>query len=410
MSDTSSFRIAIRKFGPFESAIGKEWSSFAEASGVTLALESEALDLNPLYESLFTRGGLKDGTWDIAFLPTDWLAEAVDEGAVLDLAPYIRRDPLPDYPDGWTPSLTRFQHWDDAVYGIPYHDGPECFIYRRDLFEDPAEQQSFQQRFGYPLAAPRTWTQFYDIARFFTRPEQNLYGTVFAAYPDGHNTVYDFCIHLWSRGGQLVDETGAVTLDTPRAREALDFYRAIVADRGATHPEPQTIDSVKSGELFTAGKVAMMVNWFGFAAVCEQPDSPVKGKIAIAELPTAEGVDSVSLSVYWTLQIAAGSRHKDEAYAFLRHACTPAMDKLVTMEGAIGCRLSTWRDPEVNATIPFYHRLVDLTPGARTLPRSRHFPQLAHIVDDLVQQALATDTPTEQLLREAQDQAAGIRL
>jgi multiple sugar transport system substrate-binding protein len=154
----------------------------------------------------------------------------------------------------------------------------------------------------------------------------------------------------------------------------------------------------------------MMVNWFGFAAVCEQPDSPIKGNVAIAELPTAARGESVSLSVYWTLQIAAGSRHKEEAYAFLRHVCTPAMDKLVTLEGAIGCRLSTWLDPEVNAIIPFYHRLVDLTPGARTLPRSRHFPRLAHIVDDLMQAALSSETPTAQLLRAAQTQAAGIRL
>ena len=223
MSDTSTFRIAIRKFGPFESAIQKEWSSVAGVSGTKLALEREALDLTPLREALCSRSGLKDGAWDIACLPTDWLAEAVEEGAVLDLAPYMRRDPLPDYPDGWTPSLTRFQHWDDAVYGIPYHDGPECFVYRRDLFEDPNEQQSFQQRFGYALAAPRTWSQFYDIARFFTRPEQNLYGTLFAAYPDGHNTVYDFCIHLWSRGGDLVAGEGVVTLDTPQAAAAIDF-------------------------------------------------------------------------------------------------------------------------------------------------------------------------------------------
>ena len=41
------------------------------------------------------------------------------------------------------------------------------------------------------------------------------------------------------------------------------------------------------------------------------------------------------------------------------------------MAGGIGCRQSTRQDPEVNAAIPFPHRLADLTPGARTLPRSR---------------------------------------
>ena len=414
MRSESTFRIAIRKFGPFESAIEKIWRSFQETTGSALTLDAEALDLNPLYESLFTHGGLKDGTWDVAFIVTDWLAEAVEEGALLDLAPYMRSAPPPDYPHGWTPTLTQFQHFGDAVYGLPYHDGPECFIYRRDLFEDEGEQRAFEQRFRYRLAPPRSWEQFYDLARFFTRPERDLYGTVFAAFPDGHNSVYDFCLQLWSRCGDLADSSGAVTLDTPQAVAALDFYRGIVGDRTASYPEPETIDSVRSGELFNQGKVAMMVNWFGFAAACEQPDSPVKGKVAIAELPSGslmvEEATSVSLSVYWTLAIGSSSRHKDEAYAFLRHACSPEMDKLTTLEGAIGCRLSTWSDPEVNTAIPFYHRLADLTPGARTLPRSRHFPVLAHVIDEMVQQAISGSETSGELTRQAQAKAAHIRL
>ena len=107
MSD--ALRVAIRKFGPFESAIAKQYADFQAATGCPLRLEPVALDLNPLFETLFTRGGLKDGTWDIAFIVTDWIAEAVAEGALLDLAPRMRAQPVPDYPAGWAPSLTRFQ-------------------------------------------------------------------------------------------------------------------------------------------------------------------------------------------------------------------------------------------------------------------------------------------------------------
>ncbi|MDP9381181.1 MAG: sugar ABC transporter substrate-binding protein, partial [Chloroflexota bacterium] len=77
MSSLESFRIAVRKFGPFESAIARIWQSYQQTNAVTLTLEADALDLNPLYDTLLARGGLKDGTWDVAFLPTDWLPEAV---------------------------------------------------------------------------------------------------------------------------------------------------------------------------------------------------------------------------------------------------------------------------------------------------------------------------------------------
>jgi multiple sugar transport system substrate-binding protein len=407
---TEKLRIAVRKFGPFESAIQKQYASFQAASGCPLELEIASLDLGPLYETMFTNGGLAGGAWDIGFVVTDWVAEAVQAGALLDLAPLHRAAPFPDYPHGWSPAMTRFQQFGDSFYGIPYHDGPECFIYRADLFENPAEQAAFQARCGYPLAPPRTWAQFEEIARFFNRPKQGLYGTVFAAFPDGHNTVYDFCLQLWSRGGELTDAQGAVALDTPAAVAALDFYRRMVNDRSSTPPGLEEIDSVKSGLMFAEGKVAMMVNWFGFAAMCQLPEFPVKDKVAIAPLPAGEQARSASLNVYWLLSIGAGSRHQAEAAAFLRHACTPAMDKLTTLEGAIGTRLSTWSDPEVNAAIPFYHRLAELHEYTRELPRSRALPQLVHVIDRAVQQAIAGAEPSEQILRRAQAEAAGIRL
>ncbi|MBA2596914.1 MAG: extracellular solute-binding protein [Chloroflexota bacterium] len=407
---SETFRVAIRRFGPFESAIQKQWVDFQRETGCPLHLEWESLDLNPLVDSLFTQGGLEDGTWDIAFVVTDWLADAVHEGLLRDLAPAMRADPVPDYPAGWVPVLTGMQQFGDAVYGLPYHDGPECLVYRTDLFADAAEQQAFVARFGYPLDVPRTWEHFEDIARFFTRPADGLYGTVFAAFPDGHNTVYDFCLQLWSRGGELTDATGRPTLATPRAIAALDFYRRMVNDRSVTPPGLEAVDSVKSGELFASGAVAMMVNWFGFAAVCEQPGCPVKGKTAVTTLPSAEGMPPASFIVYWLLAVAAGSPHPDQAYAFARHCCTPAMDKLATLAGAIGCRLSTWSDSEVNALIPFYSELARLHEGTRTLPRSRALPAFIHIIDEAVQAAIAGPEPTATILTRAQERAVVLQL
>lgn len=403
-------RIAIRKFPPFESAIKKQFEDFQAATGCQLELDAISLDLNPLVDTLFTNDGLKDGTWDIAFIVTDWIADAVADGDLLDLAPFMADQPIADYPAGWTPVLTTTQQFGDAIYGLPYHDGPECFIYRKDWFDDPAEQQAFAALYGYPLAVPRTWQQFEEIARFFTRPDENRFGTIFAAYPDGHNTFYDFCLQLWTRGGELTTPDGVPDLHTRESISGLNFYRRMVNDRSTTPPGLHSIDSVKSGELFASGSIAMMVNWFGFAAVCEQPDSAVKGKVAVAPLPTGQEGTNATLLVYWMLCVASGSEHPEEAYRFIRHCMQPEMDKLTTLEGGIGCRLSTWSDPEVNATIPFYHQLASLHASTRVLPRSRQLPELVHIVDQAVQQAVSCDDPTEQILRHAQDAAAQLRL
>lgn len=407
---SEQLRVAVRKFGPFEAAIRAQFADFQQASGCSLDLDSVALDLNPLAETLFVQGGLRDGTWDIAFLATDWIADAVASGSLLDLTPRMREEPVPDYPAGWVPSLTRFQQFGEAVYGLPYHDGPECLIYRHDLFADPTEQAAFAAAYGRPLRVPDTWDAFEQVARFFTRPAEDRYGTIFAAFPDGHNTVYDFCLQLWSRGGELADATGQPTIDTPAAIAALDFYRRLIGDRAVTPPHLETVDSVQSGERFAAGKIAMMVNWFGFAAVCEQPDSAIRGLVDVAPIPAGPGGTGASLNVYWLLAIGAGSRHPDAAYAFLRHVCTPAMDKLATLAGCIGCRRSTWDDPEVATAIPFMPRLAALHEQTRELPRSADLPRLSHIIDEVVQRAILGDEPTATILRDAQTAAAGIRL
>ena len=409
MGDT--FRVAVRKFTPFEVAIRQQWDDFRAESGTTLALEAVPLDLNPLAETLFAEGGLRDGTWDVAFVVTDWLAEAVAAGALADLGPMLRSDPLIDYPDGWSPSLTGMQRFGDGVVGLPYHDGPECLVYRTDRFADPAEQRAFRARFGYDLAVPTTWPQFEDVARHFTRPEAGEWGTIFAAYPDGHNSVYDFCLHVWSRGGEL-ERDGVPTLDTPQAVAGLDFLRRAIGDRGMTPPGQEAIDSVAAGQRFAAGGVAMMVNWFGFAAVCEQPGCAVKGRVGVAPVPAGDGAGGRrgSLNVYWLLAVAAGSRHADIATAFVRHCATPEMDLLTTMAGGIGCRRSTWDDPEVNALIPFARDLRTLHAEARTLPRSAALPSLVRIIDGAVQAAITGETPSADLLRTAQAEAAGLRL
>jgi multiple sugar transport system substrate-binding protein len=355
------FRIAIRKFGPFESAIKKAWNAFSQQKHLGLELYTESLDLNPLEESLFGKEGLKNGDWDVAFISTDWLAMAQEQGVLLDLASHIKANPPDDYPQGWMDSMLRLQQFNDVVLGLPYHDGPEVLIYRKDLFEDAEEQASYQAQFGTPLALPTTWEEFHQIARFFTRPKQNLYGTVFAAYPDGHNTVYDFFLQLWTHGGSLFDEEGKVQIATIEAERALTFYRAILNDKSVVHPNARDMDSVKSGFAFADGQIAMMINWFGFAAMCETiSESTVKGKVMIGEIPHDPLGTTASLSAYWTLSIATGSPHQDLAYQFLRFCANADMDKMLTLEGGIGCRRSTWQDPEVNNVIPFYDRLEHL--------------------------------------------------
>lgn len=402
MRRQDQFRVAIRKFDPFEIAIQRQWIDFETRARSGLQLDAQRMDLHPLMESLFEKEGLRRGDWDVAFINTDWAPSIYAAKSVVDLAPYIAENPPQDYPHGWTDSLLRLQNFDGYILGLPYHDGPECLIYRKDLFTDSGEQREYQERFGVPLQTPATWDEFLQIARFFHRPHQGLYGTAVAAFPDGHNTVYDFLLQLWTRGGDLVDASGGLRCNHAAAAEGLTFYRLLLQDGEAIHPGSRQLDSVRLGLAFAAGEIAMMVNWFGFATMAETiASSNVNGRVGIAHVPHGVHGRSTSLNIYWILAIAAGSPHRDLAYRFLSHCARPEMDKLLTLKGGTGCRKSTWKDPEVNRIVPFYQELEELHVSAREMPRLAEWPEIGSAINDLVIKAIETGRPILDLLDEA---------
>ncbi|TPG52132.1 extracellular solute-binding protein [Sphingomonas glacialis] len=383
----TTLRIAVRRFDPFARAMTAQFADFVATTGTQATLDAVELDLNPLHATLIGERGLASGEWDVAFLNTDWLAEAVAGDLLEDLAPHLEHAPIADFPDAWSPSLTGLQRFCGGFWGMPYHDGPECLVYRKDLI----------------VAPPTTWDDFHALARAQHDPAQERYGTVLALFPDGHNGLYDFCIQIWSRGGEPFDADGRADLTSPQAHAALDFLRNLAGDTAAIAPDCQKLDSVASGMLFAQGKVALMANWFGFAAYCDTAtDSKVNGLVDVAPLPAGPGGSSVSLNVFWVLAIAAGSRNKSLAWDFLRHCATAPMDRLTTTEGAIGTRRSTWADAEINAAIPYYHRLEWLHEHARAMPVSPDLARISHIVDDLVTAAVTTNRSTTELLAEAQ--------
>ncbi|TKC10923.1 extracellular solute-binding protein [Pedobacter polaris] len=381
----------------------KFWDKYCLQSGCELKLDMVVMDLHELHERTLTNNGLADGEFDVAHINTDWIYEGFVNDAFEVLNDNIEKNPPVNFPHGWSKSLLGLQNFDGKIVGLPFHDGPECLIYRKDLFESQKEQADYLVQYGKNLRVPQTWEDFTQIAEFFNRPADNLYGSIFACYPDGHNTVFDYCLQLWTRGGSLVDKNGFIDINTKASVEGLNFYRNIVKDKNAVHPGSDQFDSVAAGLAFMNGEAAMMINWFGFAAMCEvDANSKVKGKIYVDVLPSAVDQISASLNVYWLYTIGKGSKNKEVAYDFLRFVTNQENDKLLTLEGGIGCRISSWNDAEINKIIPYYHKLDTLHAVANMLPQKKNWAAIASVIDEMVLSAINTIEPTEKLIVLAQ--------
>lgn len=354
------------------------------------------IDPEKLYEVMIRDRGALKADWDIVLALTDWLPELMKIGGLARLNDHIEAQPPQDWPHGWSPSLLELQRSANGdVYALPYHDGPEMFMYRADLFENPAEQAAFREQFGYALRVPETWSEFRDVATFFTRPAQGLYGAMIAGMNDGHNNVYDFFLHLWSRGGRLFDEHWRPAFHDAIGREALQFYANLILKDKVCPPKTLEYDSVASGIAYAAGEAAMMWNWCGFSAVAELPPSKIIGQNRVGLVPRGDGPNGrhMSLNIYWVLGIPSGSTQQALAYDFMRFCAAPEMDKITAQSGGTGVRLSTWRDPAIQQQFGYYTAIEAVHRSVESPPRIPEYPAINEIFNQM-QHAVVTEAKT----------------
>ena len=137
--------------------IQEPWGSFQNLFTNAMAAESDAYDM-VVGDSQWLGQGSTSG-WYVNmtdFLVGEGLADTVTEATLTYYG---------EYPTG------SGQYW-----AFPTEGDANGWVYRKDLFEDPDEMAAFEAEYGYPLAIPEDFDQFYDIANFFTRPDEGLYG------------------------------------------------------------------------------------------------------------------------------------------------------------------------------------------------------------------------------------------
>ncbi|MBC8075995.1 MAG: extracellular solute-binding protein, partial [Chloroflexales bacterium] len=146
-----TLNIKYRTFDGFERALATQTAHFAALRpDVRFALSHAGPE--DLYAEMVEGGGASAGGYDLMLALTDWLPELIRRSALRPIDDFLASAPPEGWPDGWSDSMLGLQR--DArgsVYGLPYHDGPEIFHYRTDLFESPHEQAHFAQQFGRPL-------------------------------------------------------------------------------------------------------------------------------------------------------------------------------------------------------------------------------------------------------------------
>jgi multiple sugar transport system substrate-binding protein len=238
---------------------------------------------------------IKGDGFDFAMWDSQSTAEFAGGGhAVLFNDIFERSDALS--PDLFSPAaLAQYGEYPDGsgqFWGLPVNMDAYGFMYRKDLFENPDEQTAFRERYGYDLAPPQTYQEARDMAEFFTRPDQGLYG-----WGQMGGRDYDFATtasnsFLWSFGGELYNpDTFEVKgyLDSPASIDGVQAY-VDMFQFGPPGSGNWGWDEVNAA--YQQGSLAMAMQWYYFHGSNADPAvNPYAEVTGFGNLPGAIGRD-----------------------------------------------------------------------------------------------------------------------
>lgn len=247
------------------------------------------------------------------------------------------------------------------LLAMPWFTDAGLMYYRKDLIEK------------YKLNAPTTWEEMAAAAKTIQEGERkagaaDFQGFVFQgkAYEgltcNGVEWLSSF------GGGNIVDDTGKVTVNNPQAVAALTAAKSWIGTIAPTGVLNYAEEEARG--VFQNGKAAFMRNWPYAWSLSQGADSPVKGKVGVMPLPKggANGKSAATLGG-WQLAVSKYSKNPDVAADLVMFLASEPVQKERAIKGSFNPTIaSLYKDKEVLAANPFFGSLYEVFTNAVPRP------------------------------------------
>lgn len=293
-------------------------------------------------------------------------------------------EPLGDQienPDDFYPNLRAAFTAADTFYCAPKDFSTLALIYNKTLFADAGVAEP---------TADWTWDDLSAAAEALTKEDGSVYGLTLSA------DLARWLAFLYQAGGTMTNaDNTAMTLDTPEAKQAIDFYVNLVKDGFAK--QPADLDSGWPGEAFGRARAAMTVegNWIVPYLNDQFPDV----EYGVVEMPAGPG-GKATLSYTVCYAVAASGQNKEAAYRLANYLTGAEGMKAWTDLGLAMPTRASLRD----GWLANFAELEPFLAGAE-YAKPWQFPAGFQEVMDSVnaglQQAFAGNMTTDQVLEDA---------
>ena len=300
----------------------------------------------------FTEFNAQGSAYDLVVGDSQWLGAGSTQGHYVDLTDFVAKNNLTEVMAPAT--MEYYSKYGDKYWAVPLEGDALGWAYRKDWFENPDEMAAFKAKYGYDLAVPQTFKQLIDIAEFFTRPDQNMYGAATYTMNAGDAIVMGVENSVFTYGGSFGDyATFQVTgeLNSPESVEALEDYRKLY-----TFNPPGSGNSffVETNTALAQGLVAMSMNYFAFfpSLVNEATNPHAANTGFFANPPGPRGDDFAALGGQGISVVSYGTQ-QEEAFKFLEWFIKRETQERWAELGGYTCHAELLASPEFRNATPF---------------------------------------------------------
>jgi trehalose/maltose transport system substrate-binding protein len=311
--------------------------AWAKRAGHTIKMISTPNDANErlaMFQQL-----LAAGSSDIDVFQIDVVWPGVLAPFLANLAPYFPPEALNEY----FPALIANNKVENRLVAVPWFADAGLLYYRKDLLEK------------YGAKVPETWSDMARVAKDIQDKEraagrQRMWGFVWQgrAYEGLTCNALEW-VHS-NGGGTIVDETGKITINNPKAAEALTMAASWVNQ--ISPPGVLNYTEEESRGLFQAGDAVFMRNWPYALSLANKPESPIAGKVGVAPLPHAAGPASATLGGS-QLAVSKYSRSPEIAADLIKALAGPEEQKRRALASGFNPTITKlYGDPELLEAVP----------------------------------------------------------
>lgn len=313
--------------GPEETALRAAADAYNAKSDVTAANKVELLFFN------------RDGFWDKLQADLAAGSKAFDANLLATYsigryAPFMEPVELSDEAKAvYGDSVLTTMQYEGKQFGVPTDLSLHFMYYRKDLIEallkDDAAKAKFaeisEKHLGKKLEPKNpdewTWDDYAATALYFTQavnPDSpTRYGTVLQL----KNLLFNMMVFQSlprSYGGNWMDESGKVTVNSDAYRKGLEIYK-LLYDAGATPRDSLSYEFAEANAAYASGQVAAMMQWNAAASdLTSKEKSPAVAEVTETVAPPA-GPEGRFTHIHGLgFGLNKNAENKDGAKAFIK--------------------------------------------------------------------------------------------